>query len=1779
MPANFQGNVGANWMMDAFAYMTQGSGGELAFVWTPGRGAKSIWFTQSGSTYTAEFGARQTLVRDANIWRITDPDGTVWEFDAITELVSKQITPGGQVTEFLQNAGRIIEKRRTVGDDVESRVFDYTDNLVTMVTLYRGTVAQPHQTAVGRVLLAYYDSTIAHKGNAGDLKTVTLQTPQGVSWENVSVHYYRYYTSNSPTGYVGGLKYVVGPTAYASLIDPEGASDSQIAAVASKAYQYDPSTQRVIQAKTHGGSQTYAISYTESGFADGYNSWQLRAEATLPDGSTKIVYANHISQDMLVDNQQGSDRWITYVRFEDNAGSLGNHSKAVGRATHRYSPSAIDMTATPYDDSDPTLDVQLNANKGLVQITTYYADDQTAPGYPESKQVQQGTAGSSIKLQKAEYGSHTVGSGTNAATIYVLTKQIVYRSDASGGSDPVETTFTNEFHTGKTQLKKVTTGLPDVDAPQNGGAWLIGNTQIQEFDVQGRLEKETDPRGTVTEYDYDDTTGTVSQRTQDPTGLNLITNYISDGMGRIVETRDPAHDVNGQTVRTVEWTVYLDADHEVRRAKGYLIGTNSYTLVNPVSITRTDASGQIVDEINAVRGSGVENSGALTAGDSFPQSSWRAWMHNEYDDGRLQSTRIYHTIPASGSGSSGVNYDQTDFGDDAMGRHNYAKSPAGTIIRTVYDARGLGLSSWVGTNDDGATDANPAGSGSPNNMKAVAINQYDADAYGSGNNSLDGLLTKVTSPVDGVSANDRIVEYRYDWRDRRTTVITTDGTNVFHDVAEIDNLNRTVVARQERTGAPNVLTGKNEVFYDSRGSVYQTKRYAVSDAGVAGNALIDNTWYDAGGNVLKSLSAGSQAFTKTVYDAIGRQAARYVGYYSGTGDDAPQSVTNDVIFEESQQQYDAASNVTFSTAKQRWHDATGNGALNGHSGSQPKSRDSYSASWYDGSGRLTATANYGTNNNAGPPTRPSSAPAPSDTMLVSTIAFNSSGQILDQTDPVGQVTRSGYDAARRVTSVVSNYGSSPTEEVQTTYTADGQVATLTAINGTTGSQTTTYAYGVDLTNSAVATKDLLRMTTCPDNGYVTYEYNRQSQRTKMADQNGSIHEYAYDKLGRQTDDRVTTIAGGVDGAVRRLEWTYDNRQRLQHVLSRSATSGGSVTSDVQYAYNDFSQLATEYQQHGAAVNVSTSPKVQYAYENGSTNTIRPTGSTYPNSNALSYGYGSSGGKNDKLSRIEKLAWKGTDVATYEYLGLGQFVIEKYPEPSTDVEYTLVTSSGSNPYAGMDRFGRIVDLQWKQGSTELVRLGYGYDRAGNRTYRRDEVARTNSAFFDELYGYDGLNRLTSFDRGLLNGANTGLTGSPTLTQDWTLDQTGNWSGFSQTVQSALTQTRTSNTVNEITDISETVGLDWATPAYNANGNMSSLAQPGTLDDSYTATWDAWNRLVKLADSSGVVAEYQYDGLNRRAVKSIPGFFGTVRHYYYSDQWQVIEERLGSSTSADQQQVWGSRYVDNLVLRDRFDVGPGYVNRLYALQDALFNVVALTTSAGAVQERFAYQPYGQSEPLNPNFSAYSGTDYQWEYRFTGREIDLESGLQINRRRYLHIQLGRWMSRDPMEYYDGPNVYRYVASNPVKLTDPSGLACTPVSYIAGPTTVTATAGGFSIGPGTNPGTVSAAPTSLIECTATRKLTILVNCVCTYYIFPCFWQTKTFQTSKTFTQTRTSTVNISPHTVMTVGWGVNAPGPGVSTALLHLDPADQALADGRCGNVGVVWPAWPALPATFPC
>ncbi len=937
------------------------------------------------------------------------------------------------------------------------------------------------------------------------------------------------------------------------------------------------------------------------------------------------------------------------------------------------------------------------------------------------------------------------------------------------------------------------------------------------------------------------------------------------------------------------------------------------------------------------------------------------------------------------------------------------KSPGGTITRTVFEARSLEESTWIGTNDTDATDSDPTGNSAVgNNMKKVTQFQYDDGVTGGGG---DGNLTKITRPVNDTSANDRITEMEYDWRDRLTTTITDDGVYEIHEIQTLDNLGRTSVVETKREETTPVLIGKTETKYDTRGRVYRNLVYAISDSGGIGNSLQSNQWFDAGNNVIKSLPSGSNAFTKTTFDAIGRPTASYFGYNAGTDD--PETLTDNVIFEQTAATYDDANNQTESIVKQRFHNAVGTGALTDPSGAQPKSRNRYLYSWFDEIGRLTETANYGTDDES----RQTSAPTPSDTILVQKTEYNARGEAEDITDASGKVTRNEFDDAGRIVKVTANYGSTPNKVTETQYNADGLIEKLIAQNSSTGNQETTYTFGVNTSNSDIASNSLLRQIEYPDGGDIFYEYNRQGQIKKMIDQSQTIQQYEFDGIGRQVQLKVTVVGLGVDGSVRRIQTVYDNRRRVLNITSHSATSGGSVVNDIQYGYNDFGQVTIEYQQHGSAVNTSTSPNVQYGYADGSDNHIRPTSLTYPNDRDVSFVYSS--GNDDELSRVSSIKIEDDEIVQYSYLGSRQVVIQKLTEPSTDVELNYATGTGDDPYDGFDLFGRVVQQLWQQGSTKHVDYRYTYDRVGDRLSQ--DIQDSSTASYDELYDYDNLHRLEGYKRGKIVSGNIGF---PTLSQDWTLDQTGNWDGFSQVGTSSLVQTRDHNTVNEITDIDETSGSSWATPVFNAAGNMTGIPKPAALTANYTGKYDSWNRLVQLKDGSNIVAEYEYDGLNRRVIKKLyqSGSLSQTRHNYLSVQNQVLEERVDTSTDADRHFLWGLRFVDDLILRDRETPATGPLDeRLYALTDPRFCVLALCDESGTVQERFAYEPFGHSKVLTPAYANRTSSDYAWEYRYTGRELDLDTGINYFRARYYHAELGRFISRDPLGYVDGMSLYR--------------------------------------------------------------------------------------------------------------------------------------------------------------
>jgi len=59
----------------------------------------------------------------------------------------------------------------------------------------------------------------------------------------------------------------------------------------------------------------------------------------------------------------------------------------------------------------------------------------------------------------------------------------------------------------------------------------------------------------------------------------------------------------------------------------------------------------------------------------------------------------------------------------------------------------------------------------------------------------------------------------------------------------------------------------------------------------------------------------------------------------------------------------------------------------------------------------------------------------------------------------------------------------------------------------------------------------------------------------------------------------------------------------------------------------------------------------------------------------------------------------------------------------------------------------------------------------------------------------------------------------------------------------------------------------------------------------------------------------------------------------------------------------------------------------------------------------------------------------FLFTGKELDIHTGLYDFGARSCDVRQGQWLSPDPA--FDGLNLYGYVHNNPVNLVDPSGLS----------------------------------------------------------------------------------------------------------------------------------------------
>ncbi|WP_232069808.1 RHS repeat domain-containing protein [Gemmata massiliana] len=451
----------------------------------------------------------------------------------------------------------------------------------------------------------------------------------------------------------------------------------------------------------------------------------------------------------------------------------------------------------------------------------------------------------------------------------------------------------------------------------------------------------------------------------------------------------------------IDYTVYNDTSHEVRSYAGWDATNNVAT--GPTTVARTDRAGSYTETLTmssapSVSGGRPTGTESIAQVQSLSRTYTNAAGQTIYSDAYFNLSGLTYSTSAV-LGTEGVNFYRTRYQYGDQGGLNKTVSPQGTIYRTVYDGQGRKVSEWVGTDDTPTS-----GFWSPTNLigtNMVKVKEYEYDGGGVG----DGNLTKVTQIPGGGSAN-RVTQAWFDWRNRAVAVKggveASESMSVNRPLAyyDYDNLNHVTKTRffDADTVAPTVSSGGPQPLsssllraqittsYDELGRAYRSDTYSVnpSTGSVGANTLYTQTWYDARGWGIKT-SSPNGSVQKTKYDGAGRVVASYVSDGREDTGYSDADVAGDTVLAQAEYVYDGNGNVLQVTTRDRFHDASGAGALDAP-WTGIGQRVSYARYYYDLAGRTVAAVNVGTNGGSSW-SRPGTTPSRSATALVTSTKY------------------------------------------------------------------------------------------------------------------------------------------------------------------------------------------------------------------------------------------------------------------------------------------------------------------------------------------------------------------------------------------------------------------------------------------------------------------------------------------------------------------------------------------------------------------------------------------------------------------------------------------------------------------------------------------------------------------------------------------------------------------------------------------------------------------------
>jgi RHS repeat-associated protein len=604
-------------------------------------------------------------------------------------------------------------------------------------------------------------------------------------------------------------------------------------------------------------------------------------------------------------------------------------------------------------------------------------------------------------------------------------------------------------------------------------------------------------------------------------------------------------------------------------------------------------------------------------------------------------------------------------------------------------------------------------------------------------------------------------------------------------------------------------------------------------------------------------------------------------------------------------------------------------------------------------------------------------------------------QPLTITDSLSHVKHLRYDSQGRTTSLTDALGN----ETDFSYNLIGQLlATTYPATGQTGSgnshTTNAYLYvGGPLTSTTFYDENNTQvrqvthtyglegeaLTVAGSTEPVTNTYDAIYRLKTLKDGNNNTTTYAYNSIGLLSS--VTMPGTEV------VQFSsYDNAGNLlQRIDANSVTTN--------YIYNDSESLLTDIQYPA-----TTSLNVHFTYDSYGRRSGMTDGTA-----SHSYSYGN---LDELVSAATTYTGLSAKTISYSYYPDGSRESMTTPAGMFDYSYDAAgrAASMTNPFSETTNWA-YQNNDWLQ--TQTLDNGavatYSYNAMGQVTRLLNQIGSTTISDFDSI-AYDGTGNRTSVDASI-SGA-TSLDGVTDYTYDnknqLTQETSTRNGGFTDnfSYDSAGNPTSYKGTTKSYNSNNQQTGTGFA---HDANGNPTSYS-------STTLTFDPENRMTSYG--TVLTAGYRGDGL--RAWKQN----ASGRTYFLYDGIVPVVE-IDSSGTVTATNTFGA---SGLVSRHES-------SSVYYSFDSEGNTAQRSDSSGSVLTNFSLSSHGAllSGTLSDPFG-YKGK--------VGYYTDTESGLQLLTYRYYDPTAGRFITRDPISYVGGINIYAYINNNPIGKIDVLGL-----------------------------------------------------------------------------------------------------------------------------------------------